>query len=43
MGIGQSKWYYHKLIVTISSLEGSFVDVFTLDSDLMVSRSQVNL
>ena len=41
--ICETKWYHYKLILSIPCSEGHFMNVFILDSHLMVTRPQVNL
>src|SRR5713226_7905377 len=41
--IHETKWYHYKLIVCIPCSKGCHMNVFVLDSYLMVTRPQVNL
>src|SRR6267154_1912057 len=41
--ICETKWYHYKLIMPIPCPEGCLMNVFILDSHLMVTRPQVNL
>ena len=41
--ICETKWYHYKLIMSIPCPEGCLMNVFILDSHLMVTRPQVNI
>ena len=41
--IYETKWYHYKLIMSISCFEGCLMNVFILDSYLMVTKPQVKL
>ena len=41
--ICETKWYHYKLIVSIPCIEGCIMNIFILDSYLMVTKPQVNL
>ena len=41
--ICETKWYHYKLIMSIPCPEGCLMNVFILDSHLMVPRPQFNL
>ena len=41
--ICETKWYHYKLIMSIPCSKGCLMNVFILDSHLMLPRPQVNL
>lgn len=42
-GIGKPKWHDQELIMSTMSLEGSFVDILLMHSELVIARPKINL